>query len=525
MKKKLNKKYLVFVAICLIVVAGVFIRSNLQDKQAAAESAGQMTTVEIKKSSIEVKVSGTGNVTAVDKRDVKPQTNGTVDRIFVEEGQVVNQGDLIITLESDSYNLNLEYSKVSTAEAELAKLENDKKGLKIYAPVDGIIGTISPKVGDDLAQGSVLTTITDKAKIEVTAGFNSSQISRLKVGEKVEVYLPDYIQSVTGTVTKIGDVGRGNGTLGILYDVEVQIDNPGALTPGTEAIVILKDGTKSLDSTGLQWKTDEKVKSSVGGTLVKLHVSDNEAVKKGQLIAELENSSLDIQIENQRNKVEQSRLDLNNKVKVIDNLAVYAPITGTVIALNLNEGENVQTNTVIATISDYSALEAIITVDELDVIKLEIGQQAIITSQAIPGEKFTGEVSKIAHEGVAKDGVATFDVTLKVNEPKQLRAGMTINADIVSASKNDALLLPIEAVQQRGDKKIVLLKGGNQEDKPTPREVKLGLVTENTVEITEGVKEGDVVVYSTFIKNTKQNGQSRSMIPTPGMGGQRPPRN
>lgn len=165
------------------------------------------------------------------------------------------------------------------------------------------------------------------------------------------------------------------------------------------------------------------------------------------------------------------------------------------------------------TIIDLNNLEVIIPVDELDINNIELGQEAIVTAEAIPNVSFNANVSKIALEGDVNNGVATFDVTLSLKEIDGLKPGMSVNAEIIIDSKEDALLVPIEAVQSRKDKKFVLVKKGEDNSEVEFVEVEIGLVSEDYVEIVEGLNEGDTVVYqSTAVNEENQQRQGMGMM-------------
>ena len=70
-------------------------------------------------------------------------------------------------------------------------------------------------------------------------------------------------------------------------------------------------------------------------------------------------------------------------------------------------------------------------VDELEISKIELGQTANITADALPDETFTGEVTKIANEGTSQNGVTTYKVELTISEPGNLISGMNVNAEII----------------------------------------------------------------------------------------------
>lgn len=109
------------------------------------------------------------------------------------------------------------------------------------------------------------------------------------------------------------------------------------------------------------------------------------------------------------------------------------------------------------TIIDPAQMQAVVRVDELDIASVKLGQTVNTTLDAIPNKTFSGQVIKIANIGSASNGVTTYDVTVSINSPDNIKVGMTANVNILVASKQDTLYLPIEAVQGTGTNRYVIL--------------------------------------------------------------------
>lgn len=148
---------------------------------------------------------------------------------------------------------------------------------------------------------------------------------------------------------------------------------------------------------------------------------------------------------------------------------LVAPIMGTVTAISVKPGDVVTPQTEAVVITDYDHLQLTITVDEMDVPKLKVGQTAEVTLDALPGRIIRGTVEDISMEGTQSNGVATFPVNILLEPAEGVRPGMSGTAEIVTASKQNVLLLPIEAVQTAGGRYFALVpasaadraRGGN----------------------------------------------------------------
>ena len=171
--------------------------------------------------------------------------------------------------------------------------------------------------------------------------------------------------------------------------------------------------------------------------------------------------------------------------------------------------------------------EYIVTNDELDVDKIELNQKVDITADALPNNRFEGYVNNININGTSTNGVTTYPVEIVVNNPDGLLPGMNVNAEIVIAEKENVLTVPVSAVM-RGN--TVYVKGvktektdgksaGKAAFNPAPDgfgavKVTTGISDDNNIEITSGLKEGDVVYVRAQATTTTNN-----MMMPGGMGG------
>jgi len=308
--------------------------------------------------------------------------------------------------------------------------------------------------------------------------------------------LPDYLASLTGTVTSVDSSPQPTSGGGIIYNVEVQVKNPGSLNGGEKvnATIITSSGNvQAFTTTALERAEVENVKAVLAGDIEKLYVKANDTVKKGQLLATIHSDNIDSQIELQKMKIEQAMADIESKQQELKDLYVYAPISGTLVEQNVNVGDDLSSldtssDTVDARIVDYSSMNVVIPVDEMDVGKLKVGQEVIITSDAVQGRTFKGVISDIADEGKAENGVSTFDVKVVLDKTPELKAGMTVNAEIILEKKDNVLLVPIEALKYQGQQAYVTKVGSTE-----PVKVEIGLTNDKYAEIISGLSEGDEI--------------------------------
>jgi len=136
---------------------------------------------------------------------------------------------------------------------------------------------------------------------------------------------------------------------------------------------------------------------------------------------------------------------------------IVAPIDGVLKTFDVEPGDVLREDAEIGEVVDYASMKMVVAVDELDIAEVAIGQEATVLVDALPERTYAGSVVDIAEEGTASNGVASFEVTVLLNEVDQLKPGMSAEASIVTAQKENALLLPIEAVQSFRGQYFVLV--------------------------------------------------------------------
>jgi HlyD family secretion protein len=246
-------------------------------------------------------------------------------------------------------------------------------------------------------------------------------------------------------------------------------------------------------------------------------------------------------------QMEQARADVASSKDALDKTEIRAPMDGIVTARNIEQGEVVVTGTmnnpgtVLMTISDMSTVDAVLEVDQTDVPQLRIGQKAFVRIDAFPDQSFPGEVSEIGSSPIrgtsALGGAATgTDYEVKVTlarHPERIRPGLTVTADITTATRDKALTVPVGALVVRQPETKPTpgpAKAAKEPAKPAPtpttapakaeqgsskpkdiegvyvvvakkaefRPVTTGVKGEMDVEVVSGLKEGDEVVVGPF---------------------------
>ena len=154
---------------------------------------------------------------------------------------------------------------------------------------------------------------------------------------------------------------------------------------------------------------------------------------------------------------------LDSAQKSLDDYSIDAPISGTVITKNAKEGDTINATYQgsLAVIYDLSKVKFQMKVDELDVLKIAVGQEVSVTADALEGVTMTGHITNISLEAVTNGGVTEYPVTVEMDEVGQLLPGMNVSASIIISEEKDAMCVPVDALQ-RGDYVYVKDQAGTE---------------------------------------------------------------
>ena len=174
------------------------------------------------------------------------------------------------------------------------------------------------------------------------------------------------------------------------------------------------------------------------------------------------------------------------------------------------------TDVTLFSISPDDTMTLEVSVDELDINSVETGQEATVTFDAIEDKEFTGEVTEIGSTASVNGGVAKYTVSISVPKDDQMKQGMNASATITIENRENVITIPVNALQEKGDKVFVYTEADDEGNLSGETEVTTGLSDGTTVEITDGLSEGDTVYYN---KTGNTSDGSDSGMPGGDMGG------
>lgn len=501
-----------WVAGVILLVALLLAGRAVMSERRTASSQVRYAVGEVRRGPIQVFATGTGTVASADRQAIFAEVEGVVSAIPVKVGDRVKKGEVLIHLANDDVTaavdqarLQLEQARLRLRAAGAAAVAGPLSDIvNVTAPAAGRIVGLRVKADDTVQKGTVLAVLADDRSVEFVIQVLEPERELIRPGQAAVVTLGDFEGQFPGRVVSVGEQAIA-GKVSLLYEVRVTLENPGLLRDGmTGQITIQAEGRDILRPGVVAWAASRSVTAPIAGRIEQLGVVEGQTVQAGQRIARITNETWPAEVQQLRLAVSQAELTLRSKEDLRDNLTIRNPADGVVVALNAKVGDRVvagartagsETAGELAVVASGDAAVVTVAIDEMSVAKLEVGQEAEVTFPALPEKRFSGQVEQVAQEGKSQSGVTTYDVQVRIDRPDGIRAGMTATASIRVDGKEDALLVPVEAVSDSSQGSVVRVLEG---DRPRQVVVRIGLRDDRVAEVISGLRPGDRVVLAEF---------------------------
>lgn len=261
-----------------------------------------------------------------------------------------------------------------------------------------------------------------------------------------------------------------------------------------------------ISSTGtILPKNRLEIKPPVNGRIEKILVKEGDEVKTGDTLAWMSSTERAALIDAARAKGEDALKYWEETYKPIP---LLAPIDGEVIVETTQPGQTVTASDPVIVLSDRLIVRA--QVDETDIGKIALDKKAIISIDAYPDTKINSTVEHIYYESKTVNNVTIYEVDLIPEEiPKFFRSGMNASIDFIDQSKENTLLIPLEAVYKEKENNYVLVRQGS-EGEPIRAAIKLGISFDKNVEVLSGITKEDRIIIKSKIYNLPKNTRGKN---------------
>lgn len=524
--KKLLRRRVVIPALACVLAGVCLLRLGSGGKSASAADL-TYTTAPVERRDITAQITGSGSLEAANSYSVTSLAEGNILTADFEEGDQVEEGTVLYTIDASDLSGTLEQAQISLDQAQRSydSRLKDLEKLSVTAPKAGRVLSLEVEAGDEVSAGQLVATLRNSDVMTLEVPFLSGEAAGFRAGQSASVTLESTFETLEGTVSKVDRADTVLDSGMIVRYVTVEVTNPGGLTPahtGTASI----DGCASAGSAAFEYAAEENITAEVSGEVASIRTQEGSWAGKGGVILTLTSDSLDDSVQSAADSLRNAQLSLESRQDQLDNYTVTSPIRGTVIDKNYKAGETSEAGKVLCSIYDLSYLTMTLSVDELDISDIEVGQKVSVTADAVEGKTYTGVVTKVSVAGASSGGTTTYPVTVRIDETEGLLPGMNVDAAITLESASGVLAIPAGALN-RGNTVLVTsdspsAAGGtpseNGEYYSVP--VETGTSDSDYLEIISGLQEGDTVAY---IPTTSSGGFDMMMGGMPGgMGGGMP---
>ena len=513
----MKKKTIIIIALIVIVlaIAAYFIFRG--------KSAPIYEFIVAEKGKVTQEVSVTGAVKPAQDVNLAFEKGGKVSLVKVNVGDKVVAGQVLVALSNSDLVAQLDQAKASLKGQE-ATLDELKKGtraeeINVYqTKVNNAaisLGETKKEAVDKI--NDAYTKSEDAVRNKIDQFFTNSRIanpsfifssvaSQLRTDLEWKRFLIENILiSWNSSLSSLTITSNLDSNINIAKDNLNQIrsflDNVAlainSLTPSASLTQTTIDGYKADVSTA---RTN--VNTAVANTTAAqdgLSTAQSALTLAQQDLALKQAGSAPEAIKAQEAQAEAAVANVKNYEAQLAKTILRAPINGVVTKQEAKVGEIMSASAVIVSIISESQFEMEANVPEADIAKIKTGDSARVTLDAYGNDViFEAKVTKIDPAETIVEGVATYKITLQFNEKDgRLRSGMTANIDILTDKKENVIFVPQRAVVSGGGEKIVKILLDEKTGETAEVKVKTGLRgSDGSVEILEGVKEGDKVVTS-----------------------------
>lgn len=540
---------LIALGIFIVLGAGIFF-----GVKAIKNGEGQTnyTLAQVEKGTLIVSVEGSGQVVVLDEADIKPKVSGEVTAVYAVKDQQVAKGQILFTLDATDAQ-----KAISTAQKALTSAQNDLQEAK-----------------DDLAEAEA--DAEDSLSSSYEDGYSTVSTSFFKLADYMadlkdvlgtDTYPLDYIDGyklILGTDSAlIQNLLDDYDAADALYDANFTFFKATAKTASretvyqliedtletTEAIsqalesarhmfdAIAFEGYSHLEGIASRINTMQpKIESDISA--VYSTINSFQQIKKSiddtNKSAPKTIKNAQLAVESCQETVVDKEEDLADAEENLANYSVRAPFGGAVTSVSAEKGDEVSGATALADLVTNQKV-AEVTLNEVDIVNVKIGQKATVTFDALDDLSVTGKVSDIDALSTASQGVVNYNIVIAFDaQEEQVKPGMNLSAVIITDAKQNVLLVSNSAVKKQNGSSYVQIASSTADsssataslaailtsaDSLSNRTIQIGSSNDTMTEVISGLQEGDLVVVKTTTASSSGDKTQNTSSGMNGMGG------
>lgn len=548
-KKVLSRKFLLSIIALTLAGGGYYGYQWLYGNKETT----RYVTAAVEKGTLIVSVSGSGQVSALNQIDMKPRASGEVTYIGVKDGQEVKAGTTIVRLDTRDAEKTVRDTQVSleTARLSLEKLKQPADVLSLLQAENSLAQAYESKeqANDDIAKAyedgfntvanaflDLPTAMAGLQDVIYGTSFGSGQWNIDYYVNSIQGHEEEVVKFRADAIAKYQDARKQYDRNFLDYKsasrfsdtttIEALIDETYTTTKS------IAESVKSVSNL-IQFYEDKLTEKNVRpNTLADTHLAslstytnktnghllnlfqikqtlqinkdsvvsaERSIAEKTESLAQLKAGADPLDIRSQELSLTQRENALKDAQEKLSDYYIRAPFDGIITKLAAKVGDTAPSP--VATLITAKKL-AEISLNEVDVAKVRVGQKTTLTFDAIPDLTISGEVANIDMIGAISQGVVTYTITIGFDtQDERVKSGMSVSAAIITDIKQDAILVPNSAVKTNNNAQSVeILVSGI----PQSKQVVIGIFNDTMTEIVSGIAEGEVVITQTITASATQ---------------------
>ena len=523
MKKVVRVALLIVVVVAVLAGAGYWYHDSRAAAAADASDSTLTQIVTVEQGNLTATLSVVGSLEAVQSADLAfGEMSGTtaLQSLDVQAGQQVTAGQVLATIDPAPYQQALDQanSGLESAEEALADLTAAPTALTIaqadvavaaaqvdvQAAADNLDELENPDLADLQAAVANAQVALAQSKVDLLALQQDTSDDELAELSQADA---DAYAVYTDYANKVDSDTDPQYLLGLLLAQNKMKDAQDALVTAQlnaqlnllQAQIGVRDDEEAL-AAAQQALADAKA----GGDPLEL-AQAKEALQEAQVSLEAAQESraeLDAgpdasDVAAAQAEVDRQQLAVSDAEAALAGTQLVAPFDGTVLDVNVNEGDPIDSSTSIVTVANLGSLEVVASMDETTIRQVSAGQQATITFDAYPDQVFQGEVLSVPLQGTLQGDVTVYDVPLSLEgaEGLNLLVGMTATVEVQVGHVSDAVLVPTMALQRANGGYVVEVPNtSDPSGEPETVPVQIGLSNGTYTQVLKGLNAGDQVL-------------------------------
>lgn len=529
----------------IVILGGVYM---IISQLGGANGTIQYVVVKATRGTITASVTGSGQVSGSNQITVTSKASGDINAVNVVTGQAVTTGVVLAQINARDALIQLESARIALAklkqidsstllQAQNALTTAQDNRTQAYSNALGTISQVFIDVPTILSElETQLFNYSGYLYSQKVQNMNPTARAYRDIAETRFYAARDAYNT---THTQYGSLSRTSPSNDIQVAVSAAYDMTKLVADAvkqTKTTVDYIKGQFPSVTAGNSTIVDGLISSwttTINSNISSLVSAKNAIISAEQSITEKTQSLQDTTRGADPLDIQSQELSLKQKEYAYADSFVRAPFDGVVAKVYVHKADSVSSGASIATIITKKKI-ATISLNEVDAVKVKVGQKATLTFDAIDGLTLDGSVVSADLVGTVSQGVVSYNAEIEFDtQDERVRSGMSVNATITTDSKDQALIIPTNAIKTQGTKSYVeifnaldvgMLSSRSQTTitpsvAPEKRFVESGISSDMLSEVISGLEEGDIVVVRTITSSTQATQtKTPSIIPGGGSG-------